>query len=57
MIIVEITFLLNEQSKEPLYLQIYQYFKTEIQVGNIATGTRLPSIRRLSSHLKVSKNT
>ncbi|MRG85947.1 MocR-like pyridoxine biosynthesis transcription factor PdxR [Salinibacillus xinjiangensis] len=54
---MDFTFWLDEQSNEPLYLQLYQHIKEEIQYGNVGAGTKLPSIRRLSTHLSISKNT
>jgi GntR family transcriptional regulator/MocR family aminotransferase len=55
--LLEITPILNETIAEPLYVQLYQFIKNEICTGVIVTGTRLPSIRQLSSYLKVSRNT
>jgi GntR family transcriptional regulator/MocR family aminotransferase len=55
--LLEITPILNETIDEPLYVQLYQFIKDEICTGVISTGTRLPSIRQLSSYLKVSRNT
>lgn len=46
-----------EESNEALYLQLYRYFCTEIQSRRILSGTRLPSVRALSSFLHVSKTT
>jgi GntR family transcriptional regulator/MocR family aminotransferase len=54
---VDITPELNEQSKDPLYLQLYSYFKEEIKNGRISSLTRLPSIRQLANHLNLSKTT
>ncbi|GLF91936.1 GntR family transcriptional regulator [Bacillus safensis] len=54
---IDLTFLLNRESKEPLYSQLYQYIKTNILNGKLSAGTRLPSIRSLSSHLCISRNT
>lgn len=49
-----ITVHLNTNTKTPLYMQIYQYIKNEIESGNIKPNEKLPSKRALSSHLKVS---
>ncbi|MGG1662652.1 PLP-dependent aminotransferase family protein [Brevibacillus sp. NRS-1366] len=46
-----------EESNEALYLQLYRYFCAEIQSRRILSGTRLPSVRALSSFLHVSKTT
>ncbi|TVX92363.1 PLP-dependent aminotransferase family protein [Paenibacillus agilis] len=54
---IDLTILLNEKSEEPLYTQLYQYIKKEILSGKLTAQTRLPSIRALSSHLHVSRNT
>ncbi len=48
---------LIEEAKHPLYLQIYYYFKEEIEKGRIPAGTQLPSIRKLASSLQISRNT
>ncbi|MEH7413839.1 PLP-dependent aminotransferase family protein [Neobacillus drentensis] len=53
----EITLVLDNKSREPLYLQLYQYFKQEIQNGKIEKGVMLPSKRKLALHLGVSQNT
>ncbi|MEH7112897.1 PLP-dependent aminotransferase family protein [Neobacillus niacini] len=54
---MDFTLKFDGQSKEPLYMQLYQHIKEEIQKGILDAGTRLPSIRQLSSYLNVSKNT
>lgn len=54
---MDITHLLNNQSKEPLYVQLYQNIKKEIIKGKIAANTRLPSIRVLAGDLRISRNT
>lgn len=41
----------------PLYVQLYEYFKREIEEKTISANSKLPSIRQLALHLKVSKNT
>ncbi|WCN36192.1 PLP-dependent aminotransferase family protein [Aneurinibacillus uraniidurans] len=48
---------LDEAAKEPLYIQLYQYIKEEIQTGRIPSSTRLPSIRQLAHFLHISKTT
>ena len=48
---------LHTDSKEPVYMQLYYYFKTEILTGKIEAGTKLPSIRYVASFLQISKNT
>lgn len=48
---------LNEKSKEPLYLQLFNYLKTEITSGEIVPGEKLPSLRNLSETLSISLTT
>ena len=48
---------LDISKKEPLYEQIYNSIKEEIITGVLPFGARLPSARRLSKHLDVSRNT
>jgi len=54
---VNIAIHLHKDSNEPVYMQLYHYFKTEILAGKIEAGTKLPSIRYLASVLHISKNT
>lgn len=42
------------QSKKPLYIQLYEYIKNDIENAVIIPGERLPSKRSLSEHLKIS---
>ena len=48
---------LDEKSKTPMYLQIYDYVKRSILSGEIEYGAKLPSLRTLSTQLKVSLTT
>lgn len=48
---------LNSTKKEPLYLQLYEYLRKEIQKGNIPPHSKLPSQRNLANHLSLSRNT
>lgn len=48
---------IDNQSKKPLYEQIYTYIRNEIRDGNLKSGDRLPSTRILAEHLKVSRST
>ncbi|MBO8155562.1 MAG: PLP-dependent aminotransferase family protein [Bacillaceae bacterium] len=41
----------------PLYQQLYEYIKHDIQSGMLEAGTRLPSIQYLSRQLQISKTT
>ncbi|MED1737943.1 PLP-dependent aminotransferase family protein [Bacillus swezeyi] len=54
---IELTPLLNKKLRTPLYIQLYQYIKKEIETGGLPPGTFLPSIRYLCEHLNLSKNT
>ncbi len=47
---------LNDKSA-PAYEQIYRFIKEEIRQGRMAAHTRLPSTRRLSQQLGVSRGT
>jgi GntR family transcriptional regulator / MocR family aminotransferase len=53
----EITPELDRSKDEPLYIQLYDYIKKEIQEGSIKAATRLPSKRKLSEYLQISQNT
>lgn len=53
----ELTISLNTKSKVPLYEQIYQYIKQDIQSGRIKSGEKLPSTRSLCKYLEVSRST
>ncbi|HLO12282.1 MAG TPA: PLP-dependent aminotransferase family protein [Pseudoneobacillus sp.] len=54
---MERTPFLNQNSSTPLYIQLYDYFRRQIEEKSIAPNSKLPSIRQLSLHLKVSRNT
>lgn len=47
----------NLESGVPLYEQIYEYIKQEIQVQNISCKEKLPSTRRLATYLGISRST
>lgn len=53
----ELTINLDTKLKMPLYEQIYEFIKEEIQKGRIQNGEKLPSTRALSRHLEVSRST
>ena len=48
---------LDTNSLTPLYQQIEEYLKQEIQEGRLVAGMRLPSSRALSANLLVSRST
>lgn len=53
----ELTISLDNRLGIPMYEQIYQYIKEDIQKGRIRAGEKLPSTRSLSAHLEVSRST
>lgn len=53
----ELAISLNTKSHKPLYEQIYQHIREEIQNGRIPAGEKLPSSRRMSANLQVSRST
>ena len=53
----ELTISLDPQSVTPLYEQIYQYVKEDIQSGRLACGVKLPSSRSLARYLEISRST
>ena len=53
----ELTINLDSRSKKPLYEQIYDYIKSDIQNGRIPYGEKLPSTRALAKYLEVSRST
>lgn len=53
----ELTMELDVHSRTPLYEQIYNYIKKEIQSGNISAMEKLPSTRALAGFLQVSRST
>ena len=54
---IELTPELDVGKQQPLYMQLYVYIRTQIVQGNIEKGNKLPSIRQLSKHLGISRNT
>ena len=40
--------------RKPLYEQLYNHIRNEIESGKIGPGDKLPSKRALSAHLKIS---
>lgn len=48
---------LDPGGKEPLYVQLYQHYKREIENSRLKEGEKLPSIRRLAKGLSISKIT
>ncbi|MEW9577352.1 PLP-dependent aminotransferase family protein [Bacillus toyonensis] len=53
----EITPTLDVRKKEPIYIQLYEYLRKEIERKNIPAHSKLPSQRNLANYLNVSRNT
>jgi GntR family transcriptional regulator/MocR family aminotransferase len=47
----------DKESNKPLYIQLYEYIKSEITSGLLKPDSKLPSIREASSTLNLSKTT
>lgn len=43
--------------RDPIYLQVVHYFKTEIASGRLKAGEKIPSRRELAGLLKINPNT
>jgi GntR family transcriptional regulator/MocR family aminotransferase len=56
-VIMIISPVFDKESDKPLYMQLYEYIKTEITSGLLKPDSKLPSIREASSMLKLSKTT
>src|SRR5690625_3747205 len=48
---------LQFNTRDPLYLQVVQYFKEQISIGAFAPGETIPSRRELANRLKINPNT
>lgn len=48
---------LDTNSSIPLYIQLYNFIKSEIQSGNLKSNSKLPSKRKLAKYLDISQNT
>lgn len=48
---------IDKQNKTPIYQQIYKWIRMQIIQEQLKSGERLPSIRKLSADLNISKNT
>ena len=46
--------ILNQNSIEPIYSQIFQQISNQILSGKIVGGTQLPTIRQIAQELKIS---
>ncbi len=47
----------DSSKQRPMYMQIYDYFKREIESGKMCFAEKLPSIRGLAKELSISKIT
>lgn len=54
---MDMMFALDTASKKHLYVQIYEYIKSEIREGRLLRGEKLPSTRILANNLQVSRST
>lgn len=48
---------MNFSDNLPIYIQIMEYLKRQIIKGELSGGDKLPSVRELSTKLKVNPNT
>lgn len=49
-------YILEKESSKPLYIQLYDAIKKEI-INNLTHGSKLPSVRKVATEYKISKNT
>ncbi|MFE8697696.1 PLP-dependent aminotransferase family protein [Cytobacillus sp. FJAT-53684] len=54
---MELSPFLNRELPEPLYSQLYDWIKMEIEEDRLLPGMKMPSIRQLTTQLKISRNT
>ena len=54
---MDMMFCLDTSSTKHLYVQIYEYIKSEIREGRLLKGEKLPSTRILANNLQVSRST
>lgn len=47
---------LDYKLKKPLYIQLYSYIADEIQSGRLEAKLKMPSVRKLSTYLGISRN-
>ncbi|MFP4478905.1 MAG: PLP-dependent aminotransferase family protein [Candidatus Izemoplasmatales bacterium] len=52
-----ITFYFDFNKEIPLYEQLYRYLKTSIEKNELVANEKLPSKRKLATHLKISETT
>lgn len=49
-------YVLDKETTKPLYIQLYDAIKKEI-LNNLICGSKLPSVRKVATEYKISKNT
>ena len=49
--------MLTFNTRDPVYVQVVQYFKEQIAKGVLEPGQEMPSRRELASRLKINPNT
>lgn len=49
-----LTYELDKSRTEPIYIQIYQHIRADVELGNLRPGEKLPSKRSLAGQLGVS---
>lgn len=47
----------SSDSNQRLYIQVYEYYKKQILDGRLPAGSRLPSLRKCTSELSISRTT
>lgn len=52
-----IHFVAEQNGHMPIYMQLYQHFRKQIETGKRVAGSKLPSIRMIAGELKLSKTT
>ena len=53
----ELIIFIDKESKVPIYQQIYEFIKKEIEKEQLKPGDKLPSSRALSRYLSISRST
>jgi len=53
----ELTPKLDPHNQVPLYIQLYNFLKQEMETGKLKPNTKLPSKRKLAKYLQMSQNT
>lgn len=48
---------INFNKRDPVYVQVIDYFKQQIALGRLTAGEEIPSRRELANELKINPNT